>query len=448
MPIIVAIVLAAILAVSEARAQVPRDSETAGSQPTAIEPEQWAVHGQVTNVTQWHPPFRSPYSGENSLAARGRKEETTDVTLFVGRALWSGAQVWLNPEIDQGSGLSNTVGAAGFPSGEAYKIGNNVPYARLPRAFIRQVISLGGEVEPIEAAANQLAGSRGANNLTLTVGKFSVVDIFDTNTYAHDPRADFLNWSVVDGGPVDYAADAWGFTYGAAAEWTQDWWTLRGGVFQLSRMPNGKVIAVDFRQFMLVGEIETRHQWRERPGKIKVLAFLNRARMASYDDAVRIARETGAIPDVALVRRHASRPGVSLNMEQELAADLGFFARIGMNDGAKEAYEFTEINRSFSAGVSIKGQRWGRADDTLGLAGVVNALSRDAREYFSLGGRGILIGDGALGYKPEKVLEAYYSVRLDPHLSVAFDYQYLRNPAHNSDRGPVSLFAFRFHAEF
>ena len=411
-------------------------------------PEDWALHGQVTNVTQGHPRFTSSYSGTNSLIANGRTEETTDITLYAGVRLWRGAEFWINPEIDQGFGLSNTVGMAGFPSGEAYKIGANVPYPRLPRAFLRQVIPLSGELVKMESSANQLAGSKAANNVTLTIGKFSVTDIFDTNTYAHDPRGDFLNWSIIDAGAFDYAADAWGFTYGAAAEWTQDAWTLRGGVFQLSKIPNGKIVNVDFSQYMLVTELEQRYQMRGHPGKAKLLAFVNRGRMGAYRDALQLAQLAGDTPDTGLVRRFASRPGVAINLEQELAPDLGMFLRASLNNGTKEAYEFTEINRSISGGLSLKGGRWGRDDDTFGLAGVVNGLSSDARRYFANGGIGILIGDGGQTYGAEKVLETYYSMRVNRHVTLAVNYQHVNNPAYNRDRGPVSIFGVRAHAEF
>ena len=411
-------------------------------------PEDWALHGQVTNVTQGHPRFTSSYSGTNSLIANGRTEETTDITLYAGVRLWRGAEFWINPEIDQGFGLSNTVGMAGFPSGEAYKIGANVPYPRLPRVFLRQVIPLSGELVKMESSANQLAGSKAANNVTLTIGKFSVTDIFDTNTYAHDPRGDFLNWSIIDAGAFDYAADAWGFTYGAAAEWTQDAWTLRGGVFQLSKIPNGKIVNVDFSQYMLVTELEQRYQMRGHPGKAKLLAFVNRGRMGSYRDALQLAQLAGDTPDTGLVRRFASRPGVAINLEQELAPDLGMFLRASLNNGTKEAYEFTEINRSISGGLSLKGGRWGRDDDTFGLAGVVNGLSSDARRYFANGGIGILIGDGGQTYGAEKVLETYYSMRVNRHVTLAVNYQHVNNPAYNRDRGPVSIFGVRAHAEF
>jgi high affinity Mn2+ porin len=418
---------------------VPNDAPTS---------EKWAIHGQLTNVTQWHSGFTSPYSGQNSLTSNGRTEETTDLTLYAGIALWHGAELWLNPEIDQGFGLNNTVGAAGFPSGEAYKVGANTPYLRLPRAFIRQVFALGTSAEKIDPAANQLGGSGAKDNVTITLGKFSVVDIFDTNTYAHDPRGDFLNWSVIDAGAFDYAADSWGFTYGTAIEWTQSWWTLRSGYFQLSNVPNGKITRDNFSENSLVTELEERHQWLGHPGKVKLLGFVNRGRMGDYSDAVQLGQQTARTPDVALVRRSSSRAGFSLNMEQELASDLGAFVRASQNDGSKEAYEFTEINKSLSAGFSLKGDRWSRHDDTVGVAVVINRLSGAAQQYFSAGGMGILIGDGRLNYDAEKILETYYAFQLNRYASLAFNYQHVNNPGYNKDRGPVNLGAVRLHMQF
>jgi high affinity Mn2+ porin len=408
----------------------------------------WALYGQATNVTQGHPPFRSAYEGDNSLLSHGRTEETTDVTLYAGLAMPHGAELWINPEIDQGFGLSNTLGLAGFASGEAYKVGANKPYVRLPRLFVRMAFDLGGEPQKIDAAPNQLPGVHAADNVVVTIGKFGVVDVFDTSAYAHDPRADFLNWSIIDSGAFDYAADAWGFTYGATAEWTHHDCTLRAGFFQLSPVPNGKIVAPELRKFMAVTELERRYQWGERGGKVKLLAFVNHAPMARYRDAVDLAGATNSVPDVALVRRVANRPGAAVIVYQELRADAAMFVRASANDGTKEAYEFTEINRSLAAGVSVKGKRWRREDDTVGVAGVVNALSRDARDYFSRGGLGILIGDGALGYATERILETYYAARIARQATLTLDYQRIANPAYNRDRGPVDAVAMRVHLEF
>jgi high affinity Mn2+ porin len=411
--------------------------------------EVYTFHAQTTFVVQYHPSFRSPYDGANSLDPGNRGNETFDATLFLGAALWDGGAVYADPEIDQGFGLSDTLGVAGFPSGEAYKVGDSSPYFRLQRLFLRQSFDLGGAQQTLGDDVNQVAGTRTADSLVLTAGKFSVGDVFDTNAYAHDPRGDFLNWSVIDAGAFDYAADAWGYASGAAAEWTQGWWTLRAALFNLSRIPNGKDLEEAFGEFEMVGEVEERHTLFGRDGKVKLLAFLNRGRMGSYEDALALAAATHSMPDTAAVRRYASRPGGEINFEQGLTDDLGAFARASLNDGSKEAYEFTEINRSLSAGLSLKGTQWSRPGDTIGVAEVVNGLSRDARDYFAAGGMGILIGDGALPhYSSEDTLEAYYSAQLRDWFAVTADYQFIANPAYNRDRGPVSVLALRLHAQF
>ncbi len=412
------------------------------------DPGIFEVHGQTTVVEQYHPRFHAPYTGANSLNPGNRGDETFDATLFIGMRLWRGASFYADPEIDQGFGLSGTLGAAGFPSGEAYKVGSQEPYLRLQRMFFRQSFDLGGDTQTIDSDANQIAGSRTADNLIVTIGKFGVTDIFDTNTYAHDPRGDFLNWALIDAGAFDYAADAWGYSAGAAVEWTQGWWTLRGGLFDLSTVPNSKTLDSRFSQFEMTGEFEARHEFFGREGKIKLLGFLNRGRMGSYDAALRLAAATGNPPDTALVRRYNSKAGASLNIEQPLGDNWGAFARASINDGSQEAFEFTEINRSLSAGVSLKGADWGREKDTIGLAFVINGMDRDARDYFAAGGLGILIGDGRLPhYGSEDILEAYYSATLCDGITASADYQFLANPAYNRDRGPVSVFGFRLHGQ-
>jgi high affinity Mn2+ porin len=435
-----------ISAPSPARAQADANSATSADNAA---PEWYSLHGEFTNVTQFHPSFNAPFSGKNSLNPGNRVDETTDATLFAGIHVWDGLEFYANPEVDQGFGLSGTLGVAGFPSGEAYKIGARDPYLRLPRAFFRYTVGLGGDKQTIDPGANQLGGTRDTDNIVFTIGKFSPVDIFDTNTYAHDPRSDFMNWSIIDSGAYDYAADAWGYTYGGAAEWTQSWWTLRGGIFDLSRVPNDKYLQRDFSQFEAVIEAEERHTILGQPGKLKALVFANRGRMADYNDAVRLAEQTGTTPDVSLVRRYNTRPGVALNLEQQIAPEIGFFARASLNDGHLEAYEFTEINRSIATGVSVKGGRWDRPNDTVGLAGVVNDISKDARNYFAAGGLGILIGDGQLpraGF--EEILETYYSFAVTEGFAVTVDYQHVANPAYDAARGPVNIFGFRVHAEF
>ncbi len=414
--------------------------------PPPLDLGDWAVHGQTTYVNQYAPPFHAPYRGANSLDPNAGRE-TWDVTLYIGRRLWDGAELWINPEIDQGFGLSNTLGLAGFSSGEAYKVGNSYPYFRIPRAFIRQTIDLGGDTQKLEADINQFAGTQTADRIVITAGKFSVVDVFDTTRYAHDPRSDFLNWTVVNAGTFDYAADSWGFSYGAAAEWYHGDWALRGGVFDLSVVPNSDELDPTFHQYQLVYELEHRHQLFGQPGKVAVNGFLSRGRMGTFADAIALAEQTGTIPTTTDVRTYRSRTGVNLNFEQQIRPDVGIFGRFGWANGNIEPYEFTDVDRTASLGLSIDGHLWGRDDDTFGLAGVANGISAIHQAYLNDGGLGILVGDGQLPHPgPEKILETYYRFPLGGWQLTA-DYQFIANPAYNRDRGPVSVITGRLRTQ-
>ncbi|MGA8611678.1 MAG: carbohydrate porin [Xanthobacteraceae bacterium] len=417
--------------------------------PTTPGPDLVNFHGQTTFTWQGYPAFRSPYQGTNSLPASGQGRETWDATLYAGVRLWQGAELWVNPEIDQGFGLGNTLGSAGYPSGEAYKVGFAYPYTRLQRAFIRQTINLGGDDQKVDAGINQFAESQTADRLVITVGKFSVADLFDNNKYAHDPRNDFLNWAIIDTGTFDYAAEPWGFTLGAAAEWYQGDWTVRGGLFDLSILPNNLELDPTFDQFQWVGEIERRYDLWGHPGKLAVTGFLSRGRMGSFEDAITLAQATGEPADIAAVRQYQSRGGVSMNLEQEITSDVGAFVRAGWANGDIEPYEFSDIDRTVAAGLSLSGKQWGRPDDTVGLAGVVNGISKVHEEFLNDGGLGILVGDGMLPHPgPEQIIETYYSYALSSSTRLTADYQLIVNPGYNEDRGPVNVFSGRLHWQF
>jgi high affinity Mn2+ porin len=416
--------------------------------PPVAEDQSHAVHAQFTYVEQEASDFNAPYAGPNSLSPN-RGAETIDATLYLGTRLWAGAEGWINGEIDQGFGLDDTLGVAGFPSGEAYKIGKNQPYLRLPRLFVRQTLNLDDTSQAVEGTANQLGGSRSANRVVITAGKLSVGDVFDTNQYAHDPRGDFLNWAAIDAGTFDYAADAWGYSAGAAVEWYRNSWTLRAGLFDLSNVPNSPHLDPGFHEFQYILEAERRHEIAGHSGRLMLTLFDSRGRMGLLDDAVQLADSTGTAVDIAAVRRYRDRAGASLDLEQQLTAQLGLFARIGKAGGNVEAYEFTDIDRTVSAGVSLQGTQWRRADDTVGLAVIDNGISATRERYLNAGGLGVLVGDGRLPHPgPEQIVETYYSLAVFAVAHLSLDYQWINHPAYNRDRGPVSVVAVRLHAQF
>ena len=409
----------------------------------------WNVHAQTTFLEQAYPSFRSPYVGPNSLSGTGQGRETWTTTAFLGWRVWDGGEVYFNPEADQGFGFNLTHGLAGFSNGEAQKGGAPFPRVRAMRYFLRQTFGLGGEQEDVADGPNQLPGKRDIDRVTLTVGRIAVNDIFDANSYAHDPRADFMNWSLWESAAFDMPSDLPGFTRGAVVELNRKDWAVRVGAFEVPTEPNSDTLS--FRTVSTIAEVEERHTLFGQPGKLRVGGFANRVRTANFSDVFATLAADPTLETMtatALARRQNWRYGVYANLEQQVVQDVGVFARASWNDGRSESVSFTDVDRSLAGGVSIKGSFWGRKDDTVGIGAAVNALSAPHRAWFAAGGLGLLIGDGQLNYRTEDILEAYYAWVIQKGLVTTFDYQFIANPAYNADRGPVSIFSARVHAEW
>ena len=410
---------------------------------TALPDGEWSTHYQYTAIDQGHPGFRSPYAGPNSLNSGNRMNETMSATAYISRTLWDGGALYLDPEFNQGFGLSHTTGVAGFPNGEAQKAGEHVPKLNIARFYLAQTIGLGGDQEKVEDDLNQVAGTRDVSRVTIYAGKLAVNDLFDTNAYAHDPRNDFLNWSVWEGGAYDYAADQKGFSDGIVAELNQKDWALRAGTFLMPKRSNDRDLETRiFQRGGYQAELEERYDLSGKSGKLRLLGFANRGYAGSYREALSVPGT-----DITQTRKDRLKEGFVINLEQAITDDLGAFARFSFNDGHSEIMSFTDIDRSGQIGVSLKGTEWKRPDDTVGIAGVVNALSSAHADFLKAGGLGILIGDGKLNYATENIVEAYYRFQLAKPVSLTADYQFVANPGYNRDRGPVSIFAVRLHLQ-
>jgi len=445
------IVVAAVFLAGRSFAQ---DAATATNAPpplattnSASTPEQfWNIHMEATYIGEWHPSFPAQYSGPQSLDNHSLTAETVDYDLFLGARLWEGAEFHVDGLYWQGFGFNHTLGIEAFPNAEAYKIGAQAGNVAPVRVFLRQVIGLGGEEEPVPDDALHLAGQEDVSRITLTVGQISVLDIFDQNSYAGDPTTQFLNWAFVGNEAWDYPANSIGYITGFAAELNQPKWTARYGFFQIPRVQNGMAEDPAFlRAWGMVTELERRFTLHDHPGAVRLLAYLNRADMGSYEEAV----DNPVRPaDIIDTRAYRLKYGFGLNGEYELIKGVGVFTRLGWNDGQSENWSYADVAEAASAGVSIKGAFWNRPNDTAGLAGNVNAISREQQQFFADGGLGILAGDGALNYGLEQTLETYYKFQIWKNISATADYQYVINPAYNKDRGPVSILSMRLHWEF
>ena len=411
--------------------------------------EAWNAHAQATYIWQEKPAFSAAYSGVNSLKPEAEKSYSFSATAALGWRPWSGGELYFDPEVVQGVPLSGLTGLGGMSNGEQQKTGGPNPTLYRARLFLRQSWGLGGEKEAVNSDANQLAGMVDKRRVVITAGNLALTDIFDGNAFAHDARAQFMNWALLAHGAFDFAADARGYTIGAAIEYYDDDWVLRAGRFMQPATSNGLPLDSNiFRHYGDQIEIEHAHSIVEQPGKIRLLAFRNRANMGSFRDALADASNHAGIPDVAQVRTERAKVGFGLNAEQNLTADVGVFTRASWNDGKSETYAFSEIDRSLSFGAVAQGRAWGRAADALGVALVRNGLSDAHRDYLAAGGHGAFIGDGRLDYRPEAIVEAYYSVNLAKSAWLTLDYQYITNPAYNRDRGPVSVGSVRLHTQY
>ena len=428
-------------------ALTPRLGAEAPEAAVAAEPAPaWSLHAQGTVVVQNHPGFPAAYSGPASLSAQSETKETVSSDLYAGARLWAGAEAFVDGLAWQGFGLSNAVGAAGFPNGEAFRLGTHRPDAIVARLFVRQTIALGGEEERGEPDALTLGGQRATERLTFTLGKLSVKDIFDNNSYANDPRTQFLNWALMANEAWDYPADSLGYTTGAAVEWIRPGWAWRYGFFQMPRVSNGLQLDMHLaKAWGMVTELERDYQLGGHAGAVRLLLFGNRAHMGSYQAAVDAAARPA---DLVATRAYRGKSGVGLNFEQALTESLGVFARASWSDGRNESWVFADVDRAVSLGASAHGRIWGRPDDTLGLAMVGNGIAGAHRQYFAAGGTGILVGDGRLRYGTERIAEAYYDFKPARWIAVALDFQYIANPAYNRDRGPVPVFGARTHLEY
>lgn len=410
--------------------------------------EHFTAKVQSTWIWQKHPGIRSGYTDFSSLNPNQEIGYTLSATAFLGARPWKGTEIFIDPEAAQGNPFSGLRGFGGMTNGEAQKAAGSEPSGYWARAFVRQTIGLGGGKLTQEAGFNQFAGEVDKRRLVMTGGIYSITDIFDQNAFSHDPRTQFMNWAMMDYGAWDMPSDARGYTRGIAIEYYHDDWAIRLGRNLLPVESNGLQLNGDFSGSHSDNlEIEKGYEIGEQSGKIRALAFRNKAKFGNFNDALNFARLNGGAPDVSNARKDQTKYGFGFSLEHNLTESIGAFARYSWNNGQTEAYSFTEINNSLLLGLSIKGDAWSRPDDVFGLAFASNGLSSPNIDYLNAGGQTFFCGDGKISYGREGIIETYYSLKLHKTLWATADFQRIANPCYNKDRGPVHIFSVRLHFE-
>ena len=428
------------------RAQAPAQADQT---PPPPETERWNIFYQATSIGQYHGTFHSPYAGPFSLQGYRERDVSLTTTLFLALRLEDNTFLYFDPEIAGGKGFSGVNGLANSSNGELPRVASATPKPYLARLYISHDFGFGSEKEPSDSDENQLAGQRPMNRYTISAGRFTLTDFFDQNKYSNNPREQFMGWAVMFNGAWDYPADVRGYTWGWVHELHLKNWSFRYASAGMPKVANGS----QFDRRILVNrgdvfEVERRYELRKHAGAIRAMPYINHGDMGTYAASIRLAQQTGGVPDITATRRNGTlKYGFGLNMEQEIVKDIGVFARLGWNDGKTESFAFTAIDRLATGGVAITGTRWHRPFDTVATEFTASGISGVHAEYLARGGHDFLIGDGRLEYGPECIWESYYSARLFPSMFASFDLQHVANPAYNQQRGPVWIPSIRLHFE-
>jgi hypothetical protein len=410
------------------------------------------LSGQANIITQWHPAFRSPYQGPNSLSPEAQDASSRVLTLLTGLRINDSAEILFDLQETGGHGIGEALGLAGFTNLDVVR---NPTLSKAPyvaRLMWHQIIPLGKEKAPSERTAFSLFKELPVRRLEIRFGKFSLVDFFDVNSYGSDSNLQFLNWTLDNNGAYDYAADTRGYTYAAMFEYDDRHWALRFAEALMPKVANGINLDADLaRARSENGELELHHSFLpHREAVVRLLGYANHANMGIYSVAIAnfLAGETPKPEITAHPLQTTTKYGFGVNLEQPLTDWLGLFSRWGWNEGQHESYAYTEVDETVQVGAGAQGTPWKRKLDRAGLAFISNGISRDHQQYLALGGLGFLLGDGALNYGRENIVETYYTAHVWRGIFASIDLQHINNPGYNRDRGPLVAPALRLHVEF
>jgi high affinity Mn2+ porin len=436
----------------------PPDAETGpATEPIPVmfphlETDRVWISGQANIISQWHPAFRSPYQGRNSLSPQAQDATSRVLTLYTGLRLTGTAELLCDVQETGGHGIGEALGLAGFTNLDVVRNPSlgKAPY--IARLMWHQMIPLGHREASSARTAFSLFSKLPERRLELRFGKFGIADFFDLNNYGSDSNFQFMNWTVDNNGAYDYAADTRGYTFAAMLEYHQRHFSVRFAEALMPKVANGIHLDADLSRARAENiEVELRGSLLpHQQGILRLLSYVNHANMGSYREAINnyFAGLTPTPEITAHPLLTSVKYGFGANFEQPLNDWFGVFGRWGWNEGRHESYAYTEVDSTVELGAGASGQCWRRKFDRAGVVFVSNGISRDHQEYLALGGYGFLLGDGRLNYGREIIEEAYYTLHLWRGFYPSVGLQHINNPGYNRDRGPVLVPTLRLHVEF
>jgi high affinity Mn2+ porin len=418
--------------------------------PHPAEGKFW-VSGQVNVIFQANAPFHADYSGPNSFESKYNQSTGVVATVYTGVQLGRSTEVLADAELAHGLGLSAALGIAGFPNLDAVRDPALTSEPYFARVMVHQVFALSHTWNEADRGPLSTFSELPDRRLEIRAGKLGVTDFFDTNAVGGDSHLQFLNWAIDQNGAYDFTADPRGYTWGVLCEYQSPRWGARSLLGLMPGPQNGSPLVWNLRKANTSNtEFELHRGPFGKAGITRLLGWVNHANMGVYQYAIdQYLAGLTPVPDISNHPQQVKvKYGFGLNFEQALSPTVTAYGRFGWNNGETETWSFTEIDQTVSGGVSILGYAWKRRKDRAGLAVASNGISSVHARYLALGGLGSILGDGALDYGRENLIETFYTARVWRGLFLAPDLQYIVHPGYNQARGPVFVPAARIHVEF
>ena len=391
------------------------------------------LSGQANLVFQAQPGTASQYSGLQSFSSRYEKATSRVFTLYTATQISKSLEVVVDVEEAGGETLSRGFGLAAPANADWIDPAfGRRPY--LSRLIVHKVIGLAKENEESERGPLSTFSELPAQRIDLRVGRFGASDFFDTNAAGSDTHLQFLNSALMQNAAYDYAADAKGYTWGASAELTTGGFSVRFAELLIPDAPGSDRLIWNLRRAHSENaelQIATKILPR-RVTVIRLLAFRNHAPSRSYASPL----STG------------DKYGVGVNIEQYVKHGITAFLRVGWNDGATQSFCYDEVDNTAAAGVVVRGARWRRAFDRVGVGFASNGLSSAHARYLANDGTGMMLSDGHLSYGRENGVEAFYTVHVKRGVYLSPSLQWIVNPGMNADHGAAVIAGWRTHVEF
>jgi len=267
----------------------------------------WWLSGQINIIPQGHGDFRARYSGPESLNPNSEIRASRIFTLYTAFRLTNSSDVIFDLEEASGNGISNSLGLAGYTNIDVVRVpGQGSPLSTAPyvaRVIFRYVFPLSDEADDADVGPLGILKSLPVRRLQFRAGKLSLADFFDVNAVGSDSHFQFMNWTSVNNGAWDYAADTRGYTYAAILEYDDRSWAIRFAEALMPTVANG--IALDGHLARARGEsleLELHPKLiTQKPTKIRLLSYVNHANMGDYREAVAVSYTHLPLPTICSV---------------------------------------------------------------------------------------------------------------------------------------------------